>query len=65
MVLMLSHLSVLPTWPKHGNSNTIEHIESDFEECNIGSEDKPKMIKIAKSKKKYIGLFKDFFDVFS
>ena len=28
---------------------TIEHVESDVEECNIGSKDKPKMIKLAKS----------------
>lgn len=40
---------------------TIEHIESDVEECNIGTEDKPKIIKLARSlptdmKKKYIEL---------
>ena len=49
---------------------TIEHADSDVEECNIGTEDKPKMIKLAKSlptnmKKKYIDLFKEFIDVFS
>ena len=49
---------------------TIEHSDSDIEECNIGTEDKPKMIKLAKSlpvdmKKKYIDLFKEFIDVFS
>ena len=41
---------------------TIEHADSDIEECNIGTEDKPKMIKLAKSvpadmKKKYIDVF--------
>ena len=49
---------------------TIEHADSDIEECNIGTEDKPKMIKLAKSvptdmKKKYIDLFKEFIDVFA
>ena len=49
---------------------TIEHTESDVEKCNIGTEDKPKMIKLAKSlpanmKKKYIDLFKEFVDVFA
>ena len=42
----------------------------NIEECNIGTEDKPKMIKLAKSlpadmKKKYIDLFKEFIDVFA
>lgn len=50
--------------------HTIEHSDSDVEECNIGAEDKPKMIKLAKSfpvemKKKYIDLFKEFIDVFA
>ena len=49
---------------------TIEHTESDVEECNIGSKDKPKMIKLDKNvpthiKKKYIDLFKEFVDVFA
>ena len=49
---------------------TIEHSDSDVKEFNIGIEDKPKMIKLAKSlptnmKKKYIDLFKEFIDVFS
>ena len=49
---------------------TIEHSEFDVEECKIGTEDKPKMIKLAKSlaanmKKKYIDLFKKFIDVFA
>ena len=49
---------------------TIENLDSDVEYCNIGTEDKPKMIKLAKSlptdmKKKYIDLFKEFIDVFS
>ena len=42
---------------------TIEHVDSHVEECNIGTEVKPKMIKLEKSlptemKKKYIDLFK-------
>lgn len=49
---------------------TIEPSESDIEECNIRSEDKPKMIKLSKSllahiKHKYIDLFKEFVDVFA
>ena len=49
---------------------TLEHVDSDVEECNIGTKDKPKMIKLAKSlpenmKKKYIDLFKEFIDVFA
>ena len=41
-----------------------------MEEWNIGTEDKPKVIKLAKSlpanmKKKYIDLFKEFIDVFA
>ena len=41
-----------------------------MEECNIGSEKKPKMIKLSKTlpariKLKYIELFKEFFDVFA
>ena len=49
---------------------TIEHLDSDVEECNIGTEDKPKMIKLAKSlpanmKKKYIDQFREFIDVFA
>ena len=49
---------------------TIEPTESDIEECNIGSKDKPKMIKLSKNllahiKLKYIELFKEFADVFA
>ena len=49
---------------------TVEYIESDVEECNIGTKDQPKMIKLASSlptdmKKKFIDLFKEFVDVFS
>ena len=49
---------------------TIEHVDSDIEECNIGTEDRPKMIKLAKSipasmKNKYIDLFREFIDVFT
>ena len=49
---------------------TIKHLDSDVEECNIGTEDKPKMIKLTKSLpvdmyKKYIELFKEFIDVFA
>ena len=45
-------------------------MESDVEECNIGTKDNPKIIKLAKSlhmnmKKKHIDLFKEFIDVFS
>ena len=41
----------------------LEPIESEVEECNIGSEEKPKMIKLSKTlpahiKLKYIELFK-------
>ena len=43
----------------------LEPIESEVEECNIGSEEKPKLIKISKTlhvhiKLKYIEIFKDF-----
>ena len=49
---------------------TVEYTESDGEECNIGTKDQPKMIKLARSlppdmKKKYIDLFKEFADVFA
>ena len=49
---------------------TIEHADSDVEECNIGTANKPKMIKLAKSlpkemKNKYIDLFKEFVDIFA
>ena len=49
---------------------TIEHADSDVEVCNIGTEDRPRMIKLAKSipanmKNKYIDLFKEFIDVFA
>jgi hypothetical protein len=42
----------------------------DVEECNIGTDKEPKMIKLSKSlppekKQKYIELFKEFVDVFS
>lgn len=48
----------------------VEYTESEVEECNIGTEDQPKMIKLARSllsdiKKKYIDLFKYFVDVFA
>ena len=48
----------------------LEPIESEVEECNIGSEEKPKIIKLSKTlpahiKLKYIELFKEFFDVFA
>ena len=48
----------------------LEPVETEVEECNIGSELKPKMIKLSKNlpahiKLKYIELFKDFSDVFA
>ena len=48
----------------------IEPLKSDIEECNIGSEEDPKMIKLSKSlppneKVNYIQLLKEFQDIFS
>jgi hypothetical protein len=48
----------------------IEPTGKDIEECNIGTNEKPKMMKLSKSlhldqKQKYIELFKEFVDVFS
>ena len=48
----------------------IEASGKEVEECNIGTEEKPKMIKLFKSippekKRKYIELFKEYVDVFS
>ena len=48
----------------------MEPLKSDIEECNIGSEEDPKMIKLSKSlppneKVKYIELLKEFQDVFA
>ena len=48
----------------------MEPLRLDIEECNIGTEEKPKLIKISKAlpaakKLKYISLFKKFQDVFS
>ena len=42
----------------------------NIEECNIGTEQKPKIIKLSKSlpiitKRRYIDLFKEFIDVFA
>lgn len=53
--------------PKKPN---MEPLKSDIEECNIGSEEDPKMIKLSKSlppneKVKYIELLKEFQDVFA
>lgn len=47
----------------------MEPIGTNIEECNIGSEQNPKILKILKSlplmaKRKYIALFKEFIDVF-
>ena len=44
--------------------------DDEVEECNIGTEANPKVIKISKnltkeSRKKYIELMKEFHDVFS
>ena len=48
----------------------IEHTGDEFEDCNIGTEQEPKMVKLSKSlppseNKKYISLFKEFIDVFA
>jgi ribonuclease HI len=48
----------------------IEASCKEVEECNIGTEEKPKMIKLSKSlppeqKSKYIELFKEYLDVFA
>ena len=48
----------------------MDPLRSDIEECNIGTEEKPKLIKISKAlppeeKVKYINLFKVFQDVFA
>ena len=48
----------------------LEPVETKLEECNIGSELKPMMIKLSKTlpthiKRKYIELFKYFADVFA
>ena len=49
---------------------TIKHLDSDVEKWNIGTEEKTKMVKLAKSlpadmKNKYIDLFKEFINVFA
>jgi hypothetical protein len=48
----------------------IEAHGQDVEDCNIGTKEKPRMVKLSKSlppeqKLKYIELFKEFLDVFS
>ena len=48
----------------------LEPVETEVEECNIGNEEKQKMIKLSKNlpayiKLKYIELFKEFSDVFA
>jgi len=48
----------------------MEPLRLDIEECNIGMEEKPKLIKLSKAlppdeKVKYINLFKEFQDVFT
>jgi len=48
----------------------MESTETNVEECNIGSMEDPKMIKLSKNfpphiKQKYIELFREFKDVFS
>ena len=48
----------------------MEPLKSDIEECNIGSVEHPKLIKLSKSlppneKLKYMELMKEFHDVFS
>lgn len=48
----------------------MEPVRSDIEECNIGTELKPKMIKLSKylppqEKEQYIDLLKEYQDVFA
>jgi len=48
----------------------IEPTRSTVEECNIGTKEKPKIVKLSKSlpsaeKKKYIEIFKEFIDLFA
>ena len=48
----------------------IEAHGQDVEDCNIGTEEKPRMVKLSKSlppgkKLKYIELFKEYLDVFA
>lgn len=48
----------------------MEPLKIDIEECNIGSEESPKLIKLSKSlppneKLKYVELMKEFWDVFA
>ena len=48
----------------------MEPLRSDIEECNIGTKQRPKLIKLSKAfpldeKLKYIALFKEFQDVFA
>ena len=48
----------------------MESVRSDIKECNIGTESKPKMIKLSKAlpqqeNEKYISLFKEFHYVFA
>ena len=48
----------------------MEPLKSNIEECNIGSEENPKLIKLSKSlppneKLKYMELMKEFQDVFA
>ena len=52
------------------NKPRLEPIETEVEECNIGSEEKLKMVKLSKTlpahiRLKYIELFKEFSDVFA
>ena len=54
----------VPKEPKMQPSNTV------VEDCNIGTAEKPKMIKLSNSlppdqKPKYVDLFKEFQDVFA
>ena len=52
------------------NSPKVVPRDDEVKECNIGTERDPKVIKISKnltkeSKKKYIKLMKEFYDVFA
>ena len=60
----LFYYNDIPKKPK------MEPLKADIEECNIGTQENPKLIKLSKSlpldeKLKYIELMKEFQDVFS
>ena len=66
----LAHLEELFDFNDVAKNPKLEPVETELEECNIGSKQKPMMIKLSKTlptqiKLKYIELFKEFFDVFT